>query len=108
MSVTDAYLIDPGLVKRQAENKIKKEEEKRALSSVMSNQYGRDFILMIRKLVPDSTPVSFEKSEKTHYLCGRHSLHNEIMKLLKTADFHGYLKMLEYENELKEVRKNNG
>ncbi len=104
----DAYLIDENLTERKTKQRIKKEEEKQTLNRVLNNQYGRDFILMIRKLIPQSTPVSYGNSEKTHYLCGRHSLHNEIMNLLKTADFHGYMKMLEYENELKEVRKKNG
>ena len=105
---TDSYPIDADLNERKTRQRIKKEEEKQVLSNIMDTQYGRDFILMIRGLVPESTPVSYGNSEKTHYLCGRHSLKNEIMNLLKTADFHGYLKMLEYENELKEVRKNNG
>ena len=105
MNTTDAYSIDPGLVDRQAKNRIKKEEDKRALSNVLSNQYGRNFILMIRKMVPEGIPIPDGNSEKTHYLCGRHNLYNEIMNLLKTADFNGYLNLLEYENELKEVRK---
>jgi len=105
MVAIDNFLSDQELKDRQNETRIKKEEEQRSLSSLIHDQHGRDFILMIRKLVPESTPVSYGNSEKTHFLCGRHSLYNEIMKLLKTADFQGYLKMLEYENELKEVRK---
>jgi len=104
----DAYLIDEDLNERKTRTRIKKEEEKQVLSSVINNQYGREFILMIRKLVSQSTPVSYGNSEKTHYLCGRHSLYSEIMNMLKTADFNGYLKILEYENELKEVSKKNG
>jgi len=107
MAETD-YGVDYDLNERKTKNRIKKEEKNQALSTVMNNLYGRDFILMIRKLVPESTPVSYGNSEKTHYLCGRHSLYNEIMNLLKAADFQGYLKLLEYENELKEVRKKNG
>lgn len=96
------------LDERKTRQNIKKEEDKQALSSVINDQHGRDVVLMIRKMVSESIPFPDGNSEKTHYLCGRLSLYNEIMNLFKTADFQGFMKMLEYENELKEVRKGNG
>ena len=84
----------------------KKKEFNNSLSKLLWSQEGRDFILYIRRMGgAGSAPVFAGDSEKTQYTGGRFSLMNELMTALQRADFDGYLKMLEYENNLKKAKK---
>ena len=97
---------------------------KTAITNILSNDTGLDFLIKLRKLgMVNQTPVSVGNkiinvgdnksqvvpgsNEETYYYCGRHAVINEVMEMLRLHDFQGYIRLLQYEQNLKQ-RKDDG
>ncbi len=82
---------------------------KTAITNILSDDTGFDFLVKLRELgFADMTPIALGESEKTHYNCGRHAVVNEVMTMIKRHDFQGYIRLLEYEQNLKQRKKDDG
>ena len=92
-----------------AVNKKRKQERlKLACTNILSHDSGLDFLIKLREQGGvEHTPVSFKNSNESYYYAGRHAVVNEIMQMIKKHDFQGYIRLLEYEQNLKQ-RKDDG
>ena len=81
---------------------------KTAITNILSHDSGFDFLIKLRLLgMSDKVPVTFNDSNKNYYDLGRQSVVAEVMEMIKRHDFQGYIRLLQYEQNLKQ-RKDDG